>query len=644
VETADNVQKERYPFIEGAGVRIPDCSRGVYRPFRLTPKEKRALVKRLAESGVKGVDDFLDEVKKEGAVADRLSEIRKRITDEMERIRKDKRRDLRASLRELEREGGTVYGRTEDGLLSDEGEFRRFSSDQLRGEVLASELIRSIEEEPLEDYVEKVSLIRRLLMCLKRLFIRAFLFFRGILMKLASPFRRRKAKGPLDSMGRKKGGVILPFPSLERDLKKWEKRLDDRLDRDRALRETVDRGLSERYGYSQGLVRMKGEVDREWYHHEAKKLLREEVDDRSKRKMEDLERRRKEMLKRGMESTKRALREKDRARVLVQRFEEESARLEEEREKLARETMKKELLRDLSTMGLIRRSGGETDQENLLDWEVTEALVEKFSELIYTELRESSTGPRDLRGNRSSDTGVYEKGRLRTVHEEPRMDLLTSLVNARTKHPKERHMDDLDMVVYREVTTSDLHAVLLMDVSGSMEEKGRMEAAKRSVLALTYAIKRESPRNRVDIIAVTTTPRPVSLREVMGMEPVGFTNIQHSLAMAKEVFDTSRADRHLLFLITDGLPEAYTSAEGEPVAGDLERSLELAMHEAAGLDRYRYLNFRIFLLEAIDDIFIGSARKLAKSGGGRVIVVDPRELGHEVISNFLSEGRVLEGV
>ena len=67
-----------------------------------------------------------------------------------------------------------------------------------------------------------------------------------------------------------------------------------------------------------------------------------------------------------------------------------------------------------------------------------------------------------------------------------------------------------------------------------------------------------------DIIAVSTRPRVVTLREVMSMEPRGFTNIQESIALARSLFDTSRSERHLLFLITDGLPEAAT-ADGNPL-------------------------------------------------------------------------------
>jgi uncharacterized protein with von Willebrand factor type A (vWA) domain len=194
------------------------------------------------------------------------------------------------------------------------------------------------------------------------------------------------------------------------------------------------------------------------------------------------------------------------------------------------------------------------------------------------------------------------------------------------------------------VTTSELHAVILVDVSGSMEENFRLEAAKRSVLALSQAIKRENPRNKVDIITISTRARPVSLKEVMNLEPQGFTNHQEAFALARAVFEGSRSDRHLLFLITDGLPEAYLNSSGEAVAGDLETAMELTLEQVAAIRRVQDLSFEIFLLEPEDDTFVSSARRIAAAGSGNVIVADPTELAYQVIGEFMSGEKVLEGI
>ncbi len=105
-----------------------------------------------------------------------------------------------------------------------------------------------------------------------------------------------------------------------------------------------------------------------------------------------------------------------------------------------------------------------------------------------------------------------------------------------------------------------------------------------------------------------------------------------------------RADRLLLFLITDGLPEAYTDEKGTVVAGDLERSMELALIQASRLLRYRDLTFNIFLLEPEDETFVNAARRIAKEGEGRVIVADPNELASRVLGTYDDGTNVLGGV
>jgi uncharacterized protein with von Willebrand factor type A (vWA) domain len=224
------------------------------------------------------------------------------------------------------------------------------------------------------------------------------------------------------------------------------------------------------------------------------------------------------------------------------------------------------------------------------------------------------------------------------------MDILQTLVNARTNHPGDRSIEPFDIVVHREVTTSELHGVIMVDVSGSMEENLRIEAAKRSVLALSQAIKRENPRNKVDIISVSTRARPVTLKEVMSLEPHGFTNHQEGFAMARSLFEGSRTDKHLLFLITDGLPEAYLNVGGEPVAGELKKAMELTLVEVESLRRVHDLSFEIFLLEPEDETFVSAARRIARSGDGNLIVADPQELAYKVIGEYASTGRVLEGI
>jgi uncharacterized protein with von Willebrand factor type A (vWA) domain len=200
------------------------------------------------------------------------------------------------------------------------------------------------------------------------------------------------------------------------------------------------------------------------------------------------------------------------------------------------------------------------------------------------------------------------------------------------------------MVVLREVSTSELHAVVLVDISGSMEENGRLEAARRATLALVQAVKRDNPRNMVDIVSVSTRARLMTLREVMKMGPQGFTNMQEAFAMAKGLLASSRADRRMVFVVTDGLPEAYTAVDGEPMAGDLQKAMDLALSEVGTLGRLEELTLVIFMLEPKDPAFLNAARRLAEAGSGSVITADPAHLASQMLGSYYGTGNVLTGV
>lgn len=636
-----------FPHIKGAGVVIPDCSRGVYTPFRLTSREKRELVRKLAEKGLSGIDDYLEEKRTQGAIADRLDELRKRMSDELERIRTLRRSSLDEQIKDLR--SSSVYGMREskDVPLSDESSFRRFSSEEIRGEILASELIGVLEgRHEIGERREKIGFFRKLWRKIKDIIMRIISGIVSLFGRIRNRFFRRKEdKISLKEGERSKGAISLPFPSLRSDLEKWESDMERRLDEDKNLQRAVDTRISESYGFSSGLIRLKRSYDPEWYHREARKLLRKEVESSAENKKNEIERKKEEKLRIIKKTEKDERRAREKIMKLERDFEEEMKERSRSIRDFSKKQVKKEVLGKLSQMGYISKtSPGENLEDIESEWEITEALVEKFSELIYAEVMEGSRGIRDRRGTSVSDAGVYEKAKLRMIGEEARMDILQTVVNARINHPSDRTIDHNDMMVLREVTTTELHGVIIVDVSGSMWENNRLEAAKRSVLALTQALKRENPRNKVDIISMSTRASPIPLKEVMKLEPKGFTNHQEALALATEIFSNSRADRYLLFLITDGLPEAYTDEKGKAVAGDLEKAMELALSNASRLLRFGNLVFNIFLLEPEDETYVNSARRIAKEGEGRVIIADPKELASRVIGTFDEGVDVLGGV
>lgn len=195
-------------------------------------------------------------------------------------------------------------------------------------------------------------------------------------------------------------------------------------------------------------------------------------------------------------------------------------------------------------------------------------------------------------------------------------------------------MTEADVVIYREEREDLLQVVLIVDRSGSMEENGRMEAAKRAALALHHAVKSQNSRNRIDILLMDTSLSKATLREVWDAQPRGFTNTGAALRIARGL--CARRGRTLIYLITDGLPEAYTK-EGEDVAGHPEKAMVYAKEQARLLKRERGLaGFVMLLLEPKDEMYVKAAEALAKEAGGRVVPVDPQELARTLLKELKS--------
>ncbi len=638
----------QYPSLRGDGVVIPDCSKGVYVPFSLTPAERRELVRGLAQKGMSSIDEFLSGERKEGYIAERMDALRSRIRKGLEERLKARKEALITDMGELKERADRSGDRTNDSDLLDEAGSRRVLSDELRGELLASELVLHIEgRSGQRDLVLKPSFPKRVWELIKKLFHRFVSVLGRFIRWLRSLFlsRREKEEQAASRLKRRKGAVVLPFPGLMSELGSWERELEERLNDDRDLQKAVDTRLSEGYGYSSGAIVLRRSYDPEWYREKALEVLRTEVGSIAERKERELKERRKGAMDRVKDEQEEARKAREKALQMERELEVEKEAIIPRSDSLAREEMRREVERALTSMGYIQRKQATTGRDDAIaEYEITEALVERFSDLVFSDLMETGLKHRERPGSHTSDVGVYDLVRLRTVHEEARLDILQTLVNARTNHPDDPELDRSDMIVYREVPVSELHAVIILDVSGSMEENMRLDAAKRAVLALYTAVRKENPRNRVDIITVSTRAAPSTLREVLASEPRGFTNHGEGVSMAARLFEGTRSDRMMLFLITDGLPEAYTESDGGPVAGDLKKAMERTLLEVSRLKRFSNLSFNVFMLEPKDETYLNAARQIASEGGGSLLTANPQDLALKLVLEYEKGSRPLTGV
>lgn len=308
-------------------------------------------------------------------------------------------------------------------------------------------------------------------------------------------------------------------------------------------------------------------------------------------------------------------------RQLEEERREAERRARAQTESQVKEGEERRLERELKERGFVAERAGELV--------VTYGLVERFARLLLEE--ESRRLPGDirlsLRGGGS--TGVYEKARLQRADEVARLDLPSSLLAARLAGLK--HIDESTSYVYREVTSERVHVVLAFDRSGSMEEGGKLEAAKKALLALYVAIRKRYPDATIDVLAFDNEVRVLDLVELWECRAGAFTNTAEALRAAHLLLQASRASRREVYLITDGLPEAYTGEDGAVRAGQLDVAMERTLERARELATVVPLKFSMILLKSTHPEYEVAARQIARTVGGDLLVTEPGHLGVELL-------------
>ncbi|MCA1814658.1 MAG: VWA domain-containing protein, partial [Halobacteriales archaeon] len=370
-------------------------------------------------------------------------------------------------------------------------------------------------------------------------------------------------------------------------------------------------------------------LGREDYESLAMQLMEEELRRERAAKQGELTQRESAMAQRLQDLAEQERRERDRVRGEEQRLERERQealrKLRDKAEQEPVQRLREEVKEELGILGYLKQGGDG----------ITARLVDRFSELVFeAEMKALNAGHRPAYGSYVEGEGVFRKEPLLMVDELSHMDLVGSAVQARMRHPHQRHIYDEDVLVYREMRTSTAHVVLIFDTSGSMEENQRLDAAKRAALALWQAARRANRANRVDLVLMETSVRRADILDAWLAKPRGFTNTGGALALARALLERSRADRKLVYLITDGLPEAMTLPNGEDIASYPDKCLAYALDEAKKLKALPGLSFAVLLLEPEDEQYVKAAERIAEVLDGQVLPTDPHELARKVLVDF----------
>ncbi len=607
-------------------VFLPKCER--IERLELTELERAELAKRIAERGEAGLDDYIREerAREDSAVAKRIDSLKQKLAEREKEMEEELAREKEREREERKMRAGELQ-RDEDELERGFKILENARELRIREAALNVPLLKVIDagERP-ED-----GALARLWRKVKAFFVSILVAILKFLRWLGEMLGLVKKKKVVKKS--EKGlSIALRLPFSAEEMSKLMSKFGNALFTNPDLEAHIEKRMIEEEKISSTRMKLRKLWDGEAYKRAAQRILEDE--------MERAAQKEKKRLKSENADLRKKKRELDRQREEMNKNIDDAyqKKLDEARRKVedalkdeAINALKKELADGLEDAGYIDRSKGGIS--------ITSKLVSRFADLLYTEVI------RDLASSKESDIGldnplgVYVKERPRIAEDASKVDIVGTVLASRINHPGDRRIYDEDMIVARELRGTTTHVVMLFDRSGSMEENKRLDAAKRACLALYKAILRQNPRNIVDLVAFDTRAEKLGIKDVWECESRGFTNMAEALAMARALFSRTRVDKKLLYLITDGLPEAYT-IDGKQKIGDVAKSLERTLDEAKVMrsiaEKQGEITSTIIMLEPKEERYLESCLKIAKELSGTMLVTSPTELSKSMFRDYYS--------
>jgi Mg-chelatase subunit ChlD len=635
-------------------MKLPLCLEDYEPELSLTVRDRRELVSRLAEQGTQSINKYIADrsIEKESGIAKLVKRLRAKLDAQINRTRERIERRFKRRNEEIKRDFSTDVDFSSDQGIADSGEVRtREEMDSIDREI-DSRLVDILSRDDILDFVINLDEQYTDTAASSGLWGRFKSAFRRFINYIANGFRRfvqwlRRVFGRSSktepSLQKQQSNILLRFPAGQKVWDDINHNLNNALATSPNFRRAIERDLNisrARKQPSRRNVTMKKYFDKAGYSDEVRKEINRRIKRVIKSEQRKLDkkyklrkRKAKKMEQLRSDKSHTEVRRRDseaRIKQLEKQKSDDLRKLKKQYSKRIHKSVQKELMRELEDIGYVQKTKKDEPR-------ITTRLIDRFAEIVLSD--ELSKLPTKYSWGKSAHGlphGVYEKKKLQTVAESSRMDIVASLVNARVTHPGHRHIEDTDIITHREMRSSLSHVILIFDKSGSMEENNRIQAAKKAVLALYKAIKHRNSQNIVDFIAFDSTVQVMDLLSAWRSSPSGFTNTAEALSTAHQLIKDSVADRKLIYLITDGLPEAYTDPRsGEPRAGNLEKSLSFAVKAANKFKKIFGLKLTIILLEPKEEVYTEAAGTIAKAAGGSVMVTDPHDLAAEMLMNYI---------
>jgi uncharacterized protein with von Willebrand factor type A (vWA) domain len=294
----------------------------------------------------------------------------------------------------------------------------------------------------------------------------------------------------------------------------------------------------------------------------------------------------------------------------------------------------------------------------------------RLLERIFSQLEASRSGRHQgpIQGEGAVETQTtkpYEFGDSIT-----HMDIPQTFVNAMVRGGTELpiRMKPEDIEIHQTRNNPKCATVVIMDMSGSMRYDGQYINVKRMALALDGLIRSEYPGDYLRFIEMYTfaklcqpgeiidlMPKPVTihdpwvrLRADMSRDDVSeyqvhphFTNIQHSLQLARKLLATQDTPNRQIILITDGLPTAHFENEWLFMLYPPDPQTEAATMREAFLCQQENITINMFCVpswsQGPDDVRF--AHRMTSATKGRAIFTAGRDLDRFVVWDYVSQKR-----
>ena len=254
------------------------------------------------------------------------------------------------------------------------------------------------------------------------------------------------------------------------------------------------------------------------------------------------------------------------------------------------------------------------------------------------------------------------------------IDLPQTVINALLRQGDERpiRLRSDDIEVHKTRNHPKCATCVIMDMSGSMRYDGQYVNVKRMALALQGLIQSEFPGDFLRFIEMYTFAKLRSPGEIIELMPkpvtihdpwvqlwadmsdpeiseqqihAHFTNIQHSLQLARQNLVNCDTPNRQIVLITDGLPTAHFEQEKLFMLYPPDPRTEMATMREAALCQKEGITINIFLVpswsQSEEDVRF--AQRLAQSTRGRVFFTSGRDLDRFVLWDYVQNRRDIIG-